>query len=381
MRPRKSKNRDLAPVPNLYGDAKRTAAGIKVYWKYVRPTDKKVVYWGALSKAKAVRLANMVNQQLLPEADLIAKTLGSGVEKIVWGEVLNAFSAEYPSWQTWAKRTADEHRSRIRRLRRLFGDRDFQTYTLADLNAHLGEFQGDGRKQARNLLIHIYAFAISKGWKPDMLNLAKATLKSPAAKRKRPRLTIEEFKKCRETAPEWLKCAMDLSLKTLQGRAEICNMLLSDADLDSGRLKVIRGKTKDKTERAYISIRIDDELRDIISRCQRLPVAGPWMVRRKAKTRNGTNTRGKVTLKKLTTEFGKYWGKGDTSKTAFHEIRSLGARLLEQQLIDAGRSRDQAKEVVNYLLCHTSMKTTELYLQDDQPKFIEVDAPLRLSGL
>lgn len=376
MRPRSPRNRGLEP--NLYAAVKQTKAGPTTYYTYRHPLTGERHAWGAIPRERANRAARVLNNRLLPEADLVGQVMGTAGR--TWGFVLDQFEARYPKWSKgWAARTAREHRARIRRYRRDLGNRDFESFPQDELSAYINRFAGDGRTQNRNLLIHIYRFAVAEGYCKH--NLAENTLPSPQSERqRRPIKTLEEYQAIYDQAPEWLQCAMELSRITLQARAEIATMRFWD--IQDGRLYVVRNKTKDRTERAYIRILISPQLDAVLRRCRRLPVAGPTIIRRR-KLRRPRDARpdwARVTVKNISDAFAQArdatgrWNKLPANqRPSFHEIRGFGSRRMQAALLERGYTGDQAREAVNKLLGHTSLAMTDVYLDDGSVRWTDAE--------
>ncbi len=386
VRRRKDKNKGLEP--NLYVQEKRLSSGeTAIYYRYINPRTGEPTPFGRVPRDRANNAARILNNRLAIGGDLVGKVLGTA--GLSWAEVLDKFEADFPKWSAWGKRTAQEHRTRIKKYRADIGDKIFETYTLKELSDYIdNEFTGDGRIKNRGLLIDIYRYAVSKGYCAE--NLAEKTLRPIAGKRKRERMTPELFKAVRahKECPTWLACAMDLSLKSLQGGMEIA--LAEIADVGREYVSFIRNKTKDRTERAYIKVRIDDELQAIIDRCKALPVYGTRLIRmtKKRKKKNAGGSWSAVTRKRINNEFcrirdltGMVANLPKKRRPTFHEIRSLGSRTLRKQLRAAGFADPQAKQAVNGLLAHTTMKTTNVYLQGGEIEWTECGHTVKISAL
>lgn len=385
VRRRSSKYKGLEP--NLYPDPRKLASGdVVTYYRYKNPQSGVWTPFGRVTRERANSAARILNARLVPGADLVGKVLGTA--GLNWSKILDRFEAEYPKWKTWGKRTAEEYQFKCNKFRKDLAARDFDTWLLQDLNTYIkDEFAGDGRIKARNVFIHIYAWACSEGICSE--NLAEKTLPPAAGKRRRQRMTPDLFNavKAHKECPAWLACAMDLSLKTLQGGLEIA--LAEIADVGDGFLSFIRNKTKDITERAYIRVHIDAELQAILDRCKRLPVHGDRLIRRarKRKKKDAGASWSKVTRKRINEEFVRVrdlTGLVDSlppeRRPTFHEIRSLGARQLRKQLKARGWADKKAKEAANALLAHTSIRMTEHYLAGGEPEWTECQETPNISA-
>src|SRR5690606_27665726 len=66
----------------------------------------------------------------------------------------------------------------------------------------------------------------------------------------------------------------------------------------------------------------------------------------------------------------------DKKRPTFHEIRSLGARLLKDALMRGGKSEQEAKQIVNYLLGHTKIEQTDVYLKGGEVQWTDCESML-----
>src|SRR5690606_35533138 len=98
--------------------------------------------------------------------------------------------------------------------------------------------------------------------------------------KERQRLTVAQYQAIysAETCPEWLRCAMELSLVTLQGRNEICSGKF--ADINNGIWKVVRQKSE-KNEWAHLEVELAPAAEAIIQRARRSGVVSPFIIHRK----------------------------------------------------------------------------------------------------
>ena len=154
---------------------------------------------------------------------------------------------------------------------------------------------------------------------------------------------------------------MDIALITLQGRTEISNMKFADVRKD--HLYVIRQKTKNYTEHAYLEIGIGEELAKVIKRA-RGSVISKYIIHRR---------RQQVKPEYFSRAFKKA---RDTAlpdlknPPTFHEIRSLGGRLYIEQ--------GYPKDYVQALMGHSTVKMTDVYLADDEVQYMPCSADLKL---
>lgn len=357
MRPRKHKGLEI----NLHSYQK----GGVTYYRYWHPMDKRHIPFG-IDRKKANLAAKRLNNTLLSGADLVNRVLGD--PDLTFNDALALFESDYPKWERWAIRTKNEQKFRLAKYRRDIGHKSIAHFSLKDLGEYLEKnFSGNGLIKNRNLFIDLYTFFVAKGYVDN--NLAQKTLAPVSGKRQRDRLTLEEFKQINEIAPVWLKNAMDLSFVTLQARSEIVNMKFMD--IKGGWLYVIRNKTKERTDKAYIRIKVDGGLEKIINRCRTSGMVSPYIIHRRPEREQKTKTL-QVNASYLSKQFAFYRDKVlKNSSATFHEIRSLGGRELERQ----GFTKDTIKRLYG----HTSTKMTNKYLDDDQIKWVDCEAPLQVN--
>lgn len=216
-------------------------------------------------------------------------------------------------------------------------------------------------------LSDMFACMASKGWiAVNPVLPIKRTL--PPVKVKRERLTLDEFKRVYEVAPQvapWLRNAMELSVVTVQARAEVQQMKFRD--VSDGRLHVVRGKTGVHI-RIPLSLRIDAlgwSVEDAIRRCKN-SVLSPYLVHHiehQGQAKPGMPV-SLITITEAFTEAVRLAGikaeDGHTPPT-FHELRSLGIRLYKAEGYDP-----------QDLAGHKQSSTTDLYRDNRGAEWIEV---------
>ena len=275
--------------------------------------------------------------------------------------------------------------------------REFGSYPIAAVDrVYLADWlnrrctTADAYNHHRARLIDIWRFAISRRW--CNFNEAEATLprsgsrKIPANRKLRTRLTLEHFWAIHAAAPGWLRIAMELSLVTLQARAEVC--ALRREDKRGGYLYIIRKKTAGTTDLAFFRIVITPQIEDIWTRAWADGIASPYLVHYLPRSQRPQHAQNKphwasVTPGYLTRTFqetrdgtGLFAALEPRQRPTFHEIRSLGARTYIAQ----GYPRDY----VRALMAHTDEATTRIYLENPgqltDTAFREVRAELRLKA-
>ncbi|TKA91777.1 hypothetical protein FAZ79_00280 [Guyparkeria sp. SB14A] len=349
--------------------------------------------WKSLGqeKARANAAARKLNRILDKEADLVARVLETG-EKTV-GEVVAEFITDYLPNQALSQRTLSNYLGYYRRYQREFGQRMIRGLTRTEIGDWLAKLpSADSYNKHRTRLIDLWRFAIARGYVDD--NEPEATLprnqskRIEANRRKRHRLEIDQFWAIHQLAPAWFQIAMELALVTLQGRNEIAHVRFDDQRGD--HLYFIREKTEEISEMAFIRIRMTDQLGEIIGRARASGIASPFIVHyRPAKMKRDQMAAKKHwsqvtpnhltrTFKRLREETGLFDDLPANEQPSFHEIRSLGARIYEQQ--------GYAKDYIQSLMTHSDKKTTEIYLESGRQAltddhYIPVRADLALDTL
>lgn len=221
----------------------------------------------------------------------------------------------------------------------------------------------------KSAISDIYAEMGAAGWLAvnpiDIIRLqtAKAT---------RQRLTLDHFRRIWEVAGTmhpWVRDSMAVAIVTLQRREDVAGMQFGHEVED--KLEVIQSKSQGKTR-----LRIPTRLRlealgwsvsDVIARCRNNVVSRHLIhhTTHRGKTKPGR----RVTPSTLSTAFAECRDiaqielEPGKTPTSFHELRSLGGRLYEEQGYDP-----------QLLLGHKEASTTAIYLDVRGIKWIEVAA-------
>ncbi|MBB1485831.1 tyrosine-type recombinase/integrase [Oceanospirillum sediminis] len=363
-RPRKRKNKSLEP--NLYEK--------NGYFTYRRP-DTKTLHGMGKNKAKAQAAARKLNARLCKDADLVAQVMGTADRTIA--DACEAFIQErIEDNPKLVEASKKEKIYRVNRINRDLGALPLEGFTTADAADWLSKgFKGDSYKQHRSVLSQILNFSQTKGWSDK--NVVTPTLSHDLHhKKERQRLTLDQFRAIYKLADPWFQIAMDLAILTCQGRNEIASM--KHSDIREGVLYVIRQKTRNKTDTAYIAIEVTPALQEVINRSLAQPPQSPSIVHRlPSKVYHTTRKNNDWSVKPdyLTREFRKLRDKiqsirslHEKAKPTFHEIRSLGGYLMEQ----AG---SQTQEV-QALMGHADASMTEHYLSGHDQKWTAARAAL-----
>lgn len=340
-------------------------------------------------EAAARRAATALNEWLQTERALAAlqngkPTINSLVAKWIEDKV---------PLMPWSPGTRQNHLAKARRIAKELGRRTIE-YTdcmfIEDWIASRAP-KADTFNDWRYVFVMLWSFAVSRKL-AEVNEAAKIEERSTSKKieanlKERQSLDLDGFKKIHEKAEPWLQLAMELSLVTLQGRSEICNM--QHSQFRDGHLYIIRDKTSGDSDMAFIRIELTEQLLDFQSRARLLDgTVSPYLIHRRPTgpiRRNWLEAKPHwtyVTGDYLTKAFAetrdqleRFSALPPRKRPTFHEVRGLGSRIY----LDAG----MAKKAIQALMTHTNQKVTEIYLErgaealrDDD--YQRVAAPLRL---
>ena len=341
------------------------------YFSYRHPITKKEKGWGR-NKQAAIKAAITLNEKFRQpeEAKLVASVLNDS--KTTISAASDLFEREMIiNHPKLAASTKKEKVYRLNRIRKDLGQMDVKTFRTVDAANWLSGIKGDAYRQHRTVLSQLMDYCQTIGWVDT--NVVTPTQSSDLNyKKSRQRLTLEQFKAIRMHAEPWLQVAMNLALLTCQGRNEIVSMRFDH--IKDNVLYVVRKKTETKTVSAYIAISITPALQQVIDFAQTLPPASPRIVHRrperlKPETRHGDWG---IDVRYLSKAFQKTRDKvssisalPEEQRPSFHEIRSLGAYLLERE---HGIKKTQA------LLGHAKEDMTKVYLEGHEQKWIAAEA-------
>lgn len=365
MTPRRRSKKHKGLEPNLYFNISNG------YYSYRHPISGKYHGMGT-NKAKAQAAARQLNARLMPAQDLVAEVMGTAHKTIK--DACELFIRDRVKENP--KLAESSKQAKIYRIERIDGDlghREIEHFGTRDVADWLEAFKGDSYKQHRSVLSQLFEFAQTKGW-VDRNPVTPTVAHDINYKKERQRLSLEQFEQIYAAADPWFQVAMDLALLTCQGRNEISKMQYSQ--IRDGILYVVRQKTYRKTETAYIAIEITEQLQAVIDRSLNLsPKGSPFIVHRRP-VRTTTETKHSdwsVKPDYLSREFSKLRETvssikkmPDSSKPTFHEIRSLGAHLIEKS--------GATKAEVQALMGHADESMTDHYLAGHEQKWITAKA-------
>ena len=344
------KNLDLPK--NLYTNGK--------YFYYKNPRTGRKINLNC-SRSEAIELAKAANHELQKVPALILR------DDYV-PDIIDRFEREFLPEHEYAASTLAEITIKLKQYRSEF-DSNLSGLDVQTLSAWLDRLEHSAYIKHRALWINIYRFAMSKGL--THFNAAEATLPKRPLKRTRDRLSLDDYKAIYSTADPWFQIAMDAALYTLQRRSDLVRIKLADFEDDT--LPIIQQKTC-----TALRIKANEGLRSVIRRATWSGVASPFLIHKKPVRRRREYLDRKehytqVTPEMLSREFARLRDRVTETTATFHEIRSLGGRLLIEQ--------GYSDEFVQVLMGHASMKMTEHYLEDGKIEWIQAEAGLSLPNL
>lgn len=227
---------------------------------------------------------------------------------------------------------------------------------------------GDSKRKHRLNFVRLYDFAISRKWcdfnEAQAIPKYSRSMKLVENKITRKRMSLDQFWRIHDVSPLYIQVAMQMSLVTLQARNEVINMQRSD--IRDGHIYVIRKKTASESDSAFIRIPINTEIERILSMSRSSGIVSPFIVHRLRKSIQPTNkTKAPhptwISPAQFSSNFAYQRDKAGVTEEykqgeapSFHEIRSLGARLMEESGVD--------KNQIKLLLAHGDQKTSDIYL-------------------
>ena len=361
-RPRLKKYKDLPP--NLTYDKKNKQ------YRYRRPDIKKHTQMGR-DRCRAVSAAKQLNSIFMLGQDLVAKTIGTSqtLKQFIETRFIPYILPE----RQLAESTLKEYHYMLVRILKNLGEKPIDNITIKDISDFLLQFTPTPSNHYRSLLSLIFKYTVAEGHRQN--NPAANTMKRNIEK-KRKRLSLEMYKAIYVSAEDWLKNAMDIALLTLQRRQDVVNIKKTDIDGDYDFLHIIQHKTKKHGQSAYIKIAVGTSLKMALKRCED-GINSPYLIHRLPDRSSPSERKShhtQVLPKYLSDRFAAARDKTGLFKTTpelerptFHEIRSLGIKLYENNGYDAQK-----------LAGHTERKMTELYKEGHGIEWTRVDANLEI---
>ncbi len=297
-------------------------------------------------------------------ASLLDRITGAANTWAEWCDKFEAILDERDS----RPNTRRTRKSQMNRLRRSFpADSAASRITTQDCAKVIDEITAEGKARTaqafRSFLVDCFDRMIAKGWRKD--NPARV-LDEVKVKVRRSRLTLETFMALyRATDIVWLRNAMALALVAGKDRDSVRNAKFSD--FRDGGWWCERTKTG---ARFFLPMHLrlnvfGMSLEDVVSQCRKTGVVSTYLIHQTQRAK-GARLGKPLHVDMITRRFSEGLAKlgidwADKEPPTFHEIRSLAARLHQEQ----GDVDPQQ------LLSHKDPKSTATYV-DGRGEWVKI---------
>lgn len=356
MTPRPRKNARKKLPEHLY-ERKDKRTG-RTYYAYRGPDGK--VYGLGTDKTYAIEQAIDANLRRIRSQPELWARIAKLPTVSEWIEVYR------PQLDELSDSTRASANVYLRRLEKELGSTPISEITTLHITKIMDAYVELGKKRSANAfrsrMLYVFQAAQAKGW---IDNNPVAVTRAQRVKVQRSRLTLDNFLAIHAAAKSldpYVQHSMELALVTAQRREDIADMQFSA--VEEGYLHVVQRKTGNRV-RIPTALRLDAvgwSISDVISRC-RGNVLSRYIIHH-TKARAQSKSGDAVHIDTLSRSFSSArdlvsaeW----ESPPTFHEIRSLAARLYDDQGINA-----QA------LLGHRDPRSTALYKDRRGAEWIEV---------
>lgn len=363
------KKKDDSIPDNLYP----TTINGTVYYIFRHPQTGKPKSLGKDKKA-AASLAILLNDALLQQG--ITARVPQVQKKKTLGYTLDKFYREKIK-KIKTARHAYTQGNFIKRINAEFGKRNINSIKTADLYQWLEPMPGHSYHKLKSVLVEFFAFAISTG-ALDGINPAKQLLHKSEPKRKRRRLSKENYNAIYRLASNELQLLMTVMLNTTLRPQDAT--LLKKSQYNNGVLSVLTKKTG-----VLIQYELSSEaIADIITRSNSTNILSEFIVHRMPKRirsrdkwpawRTHHTQCGQEELSKefsrIRDSLGIFADIPAKERPSLYEVRSAAGRWMKAAGVDEG--------VIQALYGHTENDTTQLYLDSDEIKVFKVKAGQRV---
>lgn len=292
----------------------------------------------------------------------------------------------------WAPSTRSNYLAKANRIRKELGKRTIVHTDCMFIEDWIGARtrKADAFNDWRYVFCMLLSFAVSRKLadvnEAEKIEERSTSKKIESNQKDRQQLDLRGFRDIHAKAEPWLQLAMELSLVTLQGRSEICNM--QHGHFRNDHLFVIRDKTSGDSDMAFIRIALTEQLLELQSRSRLLDdTVSPYLIHRRPDSMRREWIDAKphwtyITPDYLSKAFAeardqieRFAALAPRQRPTFHEIRGLGSRIYREQ--------GMPKADIQALMTHTNERVTEIYLERGagalrDEDFQSVAAPLRL---
>lgn len=300
---------------------------------------------------------------------LVDRITGGAATWSDWCDTFERLLAERETRSTNTRRT---RKSQMVRLRRSFdADRPAAKITTRDCANVLNAIKAEGKARTAQAFRSFLGDCFDRMKAEGVLTGDNPVRVTDAVnvKVRRARLPFEAFVRLYETTSvRWLRNAMALALVAGKDRDSVRNAQF--ADFRDGGWWNERSKTE---ARVYLPIRLrlrvfGMSLEDVVKQCRATAIASRYLVHQTERAKGATLGK-PLHVDMITRVFSAELAKlgidwGEKEPPTFHEIRSLGARLYQEQ------GDINPKD----LLSHKDPKSTALYL-DGRGEWVKLSVP------
>lgn len=338
------------------------------YYSWTSPVDGREYGLGR-DRRKAFEQAIQANAHLAGAKPTLLERITGGA--MTWGDWCDRF-AQLLAEREATLNTRRTRKSQMARLRRSFdADRPAAKITTRDCSVVLQAIKAEGKHRTaqafRSFMMDCFdrmkAEGVLTGDNPVTVT------DEVRVKVKRARLPFEAFMRLYETTSiRWLRNAMALALVAGKDRDSVRNAKFTD--FRDGGWWNERSKTE---ARVYLPVRLKlrvfgMSLEDVLKQCRSTGIVSRYLIHQTERAKGATLGK-PMHLDMLTRVFSAELAKlkidwGDKEPPTFHEIRSLAARLYNEQ----GDIKPQD------LLSHKDPKSTALYV-DGRGEWVKLSVP------
>lgn len=293
-------------------------------------------------------------------------------------KLLSMFKSKYLPRLNHAEKTLKREHSLLTRFNNDLGEYILGQIDQVQLSQYLDNgFSGDGYIKARALFIHIYKYALSKGYSD--VNLAQNTLTGVSKPKVTQPHNDTELRKVISVSPDWLQDMIIFAKATLLRPDDIRNLKKEDVDMAKRTVRVAVRKTKNYKEAIYLELFLEHlpGAFEAIQRRMASPIISPYVFcyrpheRAKQAQIEAKKHWSFITKTKLSTAFKKardiskaYVDLSVAERPTFKELRNFGAQQYKEQ--------NYPEKFIQMLMGHKDFATTQIYLDDGKPEYQEV---------
>lgn len=365
-RPRKTGSKDLPQYLYRKGEGYLYKHPKAPKSKFIRERHKAINFAISANKAMDNQLKSKAVKSLrYPNSPLIS-------------QLIARFENEYLPRLKLKATTLKARQSLLKRFHNDLGDKHLAEINQESLSKYLDNgFTGDGYVKARALMVHIYKYAMSKGWADN--NLAQNTLTGEKSVKVTKPHTKEGFDAIYSEAVSWMQDMMIFGKCTLLRPDDLRNLKRSDVDMDKRTVKVAIRKTSNYKEAVFLEIYLDDLLPgafEVVQRRMTNPIASPYLFCYKPKRVSKAVLASKEHWSYITKgvaskafrvardKSGAYSELSVPERPTLKEIRNFGAQIYKE--------KGYPEAFIQKLMGHKDFTTTQIYLDDGQQRFDEV---------